>query len=173
MHLNHNKFCRDFYHVDVCVSVICPFTGVLFGFSPPVNTMHSHWERVIILQRLTIVMYCVPFTPRISCFTLSALQHSYRLYHSIHPFPTIVFPHLQLCSVYHRCLVSIFSLSSLHALQPISPQSPFQHLVFSLYQRWSTFHAGLLHTLMPSLCVYAACVLFVSPTCHSETHCFV
>lgn len=54
-------------------------------------------------------------------------------------------------------------------------QSPFflQHLVFSLYHRWSTFHAGLLHALMPSLCVYAVCVLFVSPACHSETHWFV
>lgn len=52
--------------------------------------------------------------------------------------------------------------------------SPFlQHLVFSLYHRWSIFHAGLLHGLMPSLCVYAVCVLFGSPTCHSETHWFV
>lgn len=53
-------------------------------------------------------------------------------------------------------------------------QSPFlQHLVFSLYHRWSIFHAGLLHGLMPSPGVYAVCVLFGSPTCHSETHWFV
>lgn len=64
-------------------------------------------------------------------------------------------------------------------LIPSHPSSQFtrtpflQHLVFSLYHRWSIFHAGLLHGLMPSLCVYAVCVLFGSPTCHSETHWFV
>lgn len=65
------------------------------------------------------------------------------------------------------------SASHPHTLQPISPQSPFQHLVFSLYHPWSSFHAGFLHGLTPSLCVFAVCVLFVSPTCHSETHCYV
>lgn len=54
-----------------------------------------------------------------------------------------------------------------------SSQSPFQHLVFAPYRSaiclpW--FHPTHSQPPPPN-CVYAACVLFVSSTCHSETHC--
>lgn len=164
--------------LPACISVllVCHFTGALFHTSLSGNAMHSSWECGIVFHYLSTVIYSFYILSLNLCILLyiSALTlYSYPLYHSIHPFPPSASPHLQLCSIYYFCLVSIFSLSSFHALKPISLQSPFQHLVFSLYHRWSTFHAGLLHGLMPSLCVYAVCVLFVSPACHSETHCFV
>lgn len=158
----------------IAVLLLCPYTGVLFFFSASVT--HSSRERVILIH---FSAYCHLFLCRLVFDALSYVLYSSSnslqspSFHSIHPFPPIAHPHLQLCSIYHFCLVSIFPPSSLHALKPISPQPPSHHLVFSLYHRWSTFHAGFLHGLMPSLCVYAVCVLFVSPTCLSETHCFV
>lgn len=159
------------YDVDLCFWIA--HTGVFFGTSLPGNSMHPPWESfpsifVLLHPLFDLVSFVLSFL--LSLFYIVVII----VILFIIPFPLFPLLHskytVQLCSIYNCCLVSIFYLSS---LQPISPQSPFQHLVFSLYHHWSTFHAGLLHGLMPSLCFYAVCVLFVSPTRHSKTHCFV
>lgn len=105
-------------------------------------------------------------------FTSSSLRHGDCLRHSVLPSP-IVSAEVQCGCCLPKPAAFLSRPHPFTPLQPICPESLFfflQHLVFSLYHRWSTFHAGLLHALMPSLCVYAVCVLFVSPACHSETH---
>lgn len=129
--------------------MVFPFKSVLFGFYQVMLCIPWSYSSISLFLSVLLPSLLWPCMFLFYPFSYPSLYHSYPLYHSIHPFLLIAFPHIQLCSIYHRCLVSIFFLSSLHSLQPISPQSPFQHLVFSLYHRWSTFHAGLLHALMP------------------------
>lgn len=148
-----------------CRSVLLLFAHLqVFGTFLPGKTMYSPesmWSFSSISLLLTIP-FTFPLWPCILCFIFSAPLLYTIVILFIIPSTLFVPLHLniQLCSIYHPCLVSIFSLSSLHALQPISPQSPFQHLVSISPLIYLSCWAPTRSDALP-LCLCCMCVICI------------
>lgn len=124
----------------------------------------------------------------LSCFVFSVLpffNHNYHLHHSLHSSIPLHFHICKLGTVYHL-VVSIFSLSSPHVLQPIFSQHPFQRVVFSPYHHVLSFMLGSCQVWWPPS-VFMLCVICIPylpwqnsllsegrngniQTCHSGCH---
>ena len=159
----------SFYQVEL-------FKSVLFGFYQVMLCIpFEMWSYSSISLFLSVLLPSLlwPCMFLFYPFSYPSLYHSYPLYHSIHPFLLIAFPH-NTALFYLPSLPSFYLLS----LIPSHPPANFPTVPFPTSSFLSISPLIYLSCWAPtrsdaSPCVYAACVLFVSPTCHSVTHCFV